>query len=772
MNPIDFAFSAGLGPWLTPLRGKVPVFDAWQTQPPVDQDTVLDWIDAGYNLGLRCGVRSGRVVIDDDQARSGVPEADRWIPPPTDLVSESPTGGRHYYYVAPDLCPGNSASKLAPHVDVRGEGGQVVYPGSSHPKTGTAYRWVETGQPGTLPQSVLDVLIPPLETVRADMTRPEVPRVSGRGYGAAALEREAQRVATAPEGARHDTILRAATSLGELVAGGVLSRTEVVAALEGAAAGYLDKSAQRTIRDGLLYGAERPRGVPGRSNPIRGATTAPPTARPRADVLVPGAHQIPPDGAYHEQRTDSFCAQVLAEIAPGALYRRAGVVGEIHEGRFQSVAPERVRGLVDASMRLCLARESREDPGTYSQTFRPCTNDHARLALAHAETDPSIRELRHLATYPVFLGDQFALARPGWNADHGVFQAFDDRIEPLEIATARAVLDDLVCDFPWASPTDRANFFGLLLTPLVRPAIDSPVPMHLLESTIERSGKTKLAADVLGGVILGRPTPAMQLGVREEEREKRITALLLSGATISNLDNINEYLDSASLAALLTSKVYEGRELNHSRMLSLPNGLTLVGSGNNVHASSEIAKRMVPIRLAPPTDAPEARQDFRHANLASYVLSERARVLGALVGLVEHWKSEGRATGDRSLGGFERWTHVLGGIMAAAGYPEWLSNLEEWRGGADDFSGELREFILIWHERYACEPVAFATLYDLASGAELFERQTAQRSDHGRKVAFGQRVLAAASGRTIDGLTVSLTGKGRHRRARLERRCS
>ena len=126
-DPIATLFELGLGPWLTPIRGKVPVLDAWVDLPPVDEPTVRSWIKAGYNVGLRTGSRSGVVVIDDDQAKHG---ASGYSPPPTALIVATPSGGRHYYYRCPTPAPRNSASKLAPYVDVRGEGGQVAVPPS------------------------------------------------------------------------------------------------------------------------------------------------------------------------------------------------------------------------------------------------------------------------------------------------------------------------------------------------------------------------------------------------------------------------------------------------------------------------------------------------------------------------------------------------------------------------------------------------------------------------------------------------------------------
>jgi hypothetical protein len=764
------AFALGHGPWLLALRGKIPVFGAWERMPPATEDDIRDLLEVGFNLGFRTGTRSGLVVIDDDQGRHG---GGPYVPPPTGLVSESPTGGRHYYYRAPDPCPGNSASRLAPHVDVRGEGGQVVYPGSIHPIEHRPYRWVSTSEPGTLPEATLAVLRGPV--VHVDTTRPVDPpqaRASTGGadaYAETALVREAARVRAAPEGTRNIALNNAALSLGQLVAGGALPEFRVRDELTSAAkiAGLEDREIAATLRSGLTAGAKQPRCAPERATATRQRADAPPERRRGPDILVPGSHVLP-TGQYEEQGADTFARAVLDALPAGTVYRRAQVVGRIADDQFRPLSPDRMRSVIDAEIHLVAGKPAKDD-GDPVLLYRPCTADNARLVAAYAEADGTIRALDHLATYPVCIGDNYVLAAPGWNQSANTFLTSSDQHDPLDLPTARAVLEDLVADFPFAQPADRTNFFGLLLTPILRPSLREPVPMHLITSPIERTGKTKLAETVFGCAILGRPTPAMQLGVREEEREKRITALLISGTTVVHLDNLDRFLNSPSLASLLTSTEFQGRELNYSRILSLPNGMTIVGTGNNVQASGELSKRIAPIYLQSPLEAPESRQDYRHPDLRAYVESERPRVLGALLGLVAAWRAAGMPRGSVPFGGFERWSAVVGGILAVAGYQDHLANLAKWRGTSDEMGVEIVALVAAWQTTYAGrEWVDTSELYDLATAEGLFERDMSSgRNDHGRRVAFGINVLGSIDGRTVSGWRIELAGAGKRRRARL-----
>lgn len=82
-------------------------------------------------IGVATGAASGFTVLDEDPRSGG--DADALNLPET-LAAETPSGGRHFYFK--DAGIRNSASKIAPGIDVRGEGGYVIVPPSE------GYRWI------------------------------------------------------------------------------------------------------------------------------------------------------------------------------------------------------------------------------------------------------------------------------------------------------------------------------------------------------------------------------------------------------------------------------------------------------------------------------------------------------------------------------------------------------------------------------------------------------------------------------------------------------
>lgn len=112
----------------------------WKVLASSDADVVRDlWTcpvmgwEQPYNIGLCTG--DGLCVIDVD-VKDGKSADDKvallealYEDLPETLTVETPSGGRHYYYWCEGVV-GNSVGKLNPGVDVRGDRGFVVAPGS------------------------------------------------------------------------------------------------------------------------------------------------------------------------------------------------------------------------------------------------------------------------------------------------------------------------------------------------------------------------------------------------------------------------------------------------------------------------------------------------------------------------------------------------------------------------------------------------------------------------------------------------------------------
>jgi Bifunctional DNA primase/polymerase, N-terminal len=271
---------AARGWWVFPCvpSGKRPALRGnWQELATADEVQVCAWWGrAPYNVGIACGP-SGLVVIDLDVphgAQSREPATapasgtealaalcDRHgqpYPLPTYAV-DAPSGGCHLYYAAPAGRVRNSAGQLGVLIDVRAGGGYVIGNGS---RAGDrAYRVRDERAPVRLPGWISALLQGEAPAAANRLPAPFPSGARGTAYAMAALREESLLVATARPGTRNDALNRAAFSLGQLAAAGLLPPLAVTTALTSAAerAGLPRDEITRTIRSGMTAGAHSPR---------------------------------------------------------------------------------------------------------------------------------------------------------------------------------------------------------------------------------------------------------------------------------------------------------------------------------------------------------------------------------------------------------------------------------------------------------------------------------------------------------------------------------
>ncbi|MGM1062704.1 bifunctional DNA primase/polymerase [Saccharothrix sp. Mg75] len=271
MSRYRAALAAAARGWpVLPLRphDKAPALRGWDREATLDRDLIRRWWSRHpYNVGISCGA-AGLLVVDLDVPHGREAFARRaWQhgeDDPRDTYSVSTaSGGEHRYFLAPDVPLGNTAGRLAPHVDTRGVGGYVVAAGSL---LGTRrYRVLRDLPVAPAPDWLVAVLTPPPPE---HLDIPVQRHRSGRrvaAYRDAVVDGEVRRVEEARPGVRAHVVFTAACRLGELVGAGWLDEATARSLLLAAAAphdgveGWTGREAARHVANGLALGRRRPR---------------------------------------------------------------------------------------------------------------------------------------------------------------------------------------------------------------------------------------------------------------------------------------------------------------------------------------------------------------------------------------------------------------------------------------------------------------------------------------------------------------------------------
>ncbi len=100
-----------------------------------------------------------------------------------------------------------------------------------------------------------------------------------------------------------------------------------------------------------------------------------------------------------------------------------------------------------------------------------------------------------------------------------------------------SILDDALAEFPYADQASRASAIGLMLTPVLRPAIVGCAPLGLIEAHRAGTGKGFLAK-CIARIATGRDAEMTTVPKSEEEFRKKITGMLRTGTSLIILDNL------------------------------------------------------------------------------------------------------------------------------------------------------------------------------------------------------------------------------------------
>lgn len=573
----------------TPLRGKVPQTKGWQSAPRETLEQTLSWAEQG-NVGLRTGGASGGLVVVDIDVYAGgrVPDG-----LPETVTVRTGRDGLHLYFRLPaGVCMGNSAGKLAEHVDVRGQSGQVVAVGSIHPDTGKCYEYapglaLEEVDIAELPQWVIDQLCQPkqeqLQPIGRDGTAyPDLVRQQqGHGcnrYLGNALRGEADSVTCAAVGQRNATLNESSFKLGGLEHAG-LRRDVAENALVGAAManGLSEHEARATFASGWTSGAAKPRTV---ESWTRGTAIARGASHGDAEQALPRIENfllVEVEG----QKRPVVQAKSLPVLAGEVLGQTGGW-------------PKRCGNLVfavdDNEVRwLTTPAELAAWLGTIAHVdFRRGPDlITMEVLFAHfratAEAFDSVETLPHEPTIP----RAFYL----WEPPNGY------------VPTGEYL--DKLCSFfeNTETPEDAVLLRAMFCTPAWG-GMPGTRPAFCIMSADRGAGKSTVSdavALLYGGAVEVEPTG------NQDRLVQRLLAPAALTRRIVRLDNAKGLVGGPLLEAQITAREISGHRLHVGESTRI-NTLTWIVTGNSPQLSRDMAERAFILRLSKPQPTPGWRE--------------------------------------------------------------------------------------------------------------------------------------------------------------------
>jgi hypothetical protein len=449
----------------------------------------------------------------------------------------------------------------------------------------------------------------------------------------------------------------------------------------------------------------------------------------------------------HDVTREAITSLEVLNIPP-TLFVREGRLTQVVEGE----GGLSLDSLDEAQVRERLSRTARWLKTTTQgdeDVFPP--REIAQNILAHASLPFPV--IHGVTKAPVFDPRGGLNLNRGYCPETKLWNDFDQHVHliekpsPQDVADARSlIVEDLLYDFPFHDKASLAGAVEFMLRPFARQMIDGPTPLTLVHAPTERTGKG-LLLDVLTTPFLGEPASVSSVPEEDDEMRKRITANLVSGHPIFILDNLPErkMVNLPSLASLLTGVKWDDRILGQTKKTRLPATACWAATGNNPRLSSELCGRSVSVRLLSLSEDPSQRKGFKHPLLASWARQNRWAFVDAALTLIQAWVSQGKPQGLQTLGRYESWAGVMGGILDVAGIYGLLDNRSDFMDRTNEVVGNWVGFIRSWWDQKGTTPCTVGELADVANGANMLWEVLGEGSDRSQATRLGKAI-----GRMVD----------------------
>lgn len=276
-----------------------------------------------------------------------------------------------------------------------------------------------------------------------------------------------------------------------------------------------------------------------------------------------------------------------------------------------------------------------------------------------------LRPLEAIARAPFVREDGSICDEPGYDSRSRVLYVPGATFPPIpadpsytEASEALERIRGVFDQFPWKERASESAFLAHVLSESARLAIDR-CPMFFYDAPDAGTGKS-LLQEMAARIVHGTE-PAVRPWVGDgDEIRKALYAALLSGDRSMWFDNIPDghKIRSPELCAFLTSATWTDRKLGESSSLGIPNRMVLVGSGNNITPTGDIARRSLVIRMDANTEELKQRT-FKIPLLRSYIDEHRPQLLVDTLTIIKAYTSAEASEIPPmpvQLPSFERWS--------------------------------------------------------------------------------------------------------------------
>jgi hypothetical protein len=366
---------------------------------------------------------------------------------------------------------------------------------------------------------------------------------------------------------------------------------------------------------------------------------------------------------------------------------------------------------------------------------------------------------------PTLRADGSILKKPGYDEATGLlfdprgvkFPSIPSRPTREQARAALGTLEDVIKEFPFITGVDRSVALSAMVTAPVRRSLRS-APMHGFSAPVAGAGKSKLV-DIASVIATGHEAAVIAQGKTAEEFEKRLGALLLAGAPIIAIDNVEVPLGGELLCQCLTQERVRPRILGQSMAPETSTGAFFAATGNNLVLIGDLIRRAILCRLDPKCERPETRV-FDRDPVAHAKASHPALVTAGLT-ILRAYIAAGQPAKPARLGSFEDWSDLVRGTLIWLGCADPVESMESIRE-CDLSLARLGAVMSQWRAVIGAERATAGDIIKRASDFAHPDFREALLAVAGHNGAINSRSLgiwlSRVEGRIVDGCRFEQSG--------------
>lgn len=349
----------------------------------------------------------------------------------------------------------------------------------------------------------------------------------------------------------------------------------------------------------------------------------------------------------------------------GKYYIRGGMVttvGEDKDGRpiLETLRPAALASVFETVAKLM---EFAKQKGQFVAQEAICTEQAAKLIQHSAAFQRLLAPIHLLSRCPVLIERKGSLVQvSGYDRDSGIL-AFGDLTPDMPLEEAVKLLSEMLADFHFATPADRARALAAVVTPAMvfGGLLGGRAPVDLGEADLSQSGKgfrARLTAAIYGHVVKTVTQKKGGVGSLEES----FATALVQGYNFISFDNVRSVIDSPALESFLTEDSFLARVPHLAAIEVDPRRVIVQLTSNRAQITTDLANRSSCVRILKRPEDYRFRQ-YPEGDILEHVRANQPLYLGAVFAVVKAWHAAGKPRTDTTGHDFRPWAGRLDWIV-------------------------------------------------------------------------------------------------------------